>query len=79
MQGQLSRLVVRDRPRPGKAQVAQGGARGRPRPGVEAVARALSTLRRLAAGRPDIGEIEVNPLFVLEHGVIGLDAWWIGV
>jgi hypothetical protein len=46
---------------------------------VEAVARALSTLRRLAAGRPDIGEIEVNPLFVLEHGVIGLDAWWIGV
>jgi succinyl-CoA synthetase beta subunit len=34
----------------------------------------LSALSQLAATRPDIGEIEINPLLVLERGVLGLDA-----
>jgi succinyl-CoA synthetase beta subunit len=50
------------------------GYRGRPRLDVETAARALSALSELAAARPEIAEIEINPLLVLEHGVLGLDA-----
>jgi succinyl-CoA synthetase beta subunit len=34
----------------------------------------LSALSRLAAEHPEVGEIEINPLLVLERGVLGLDA-----
>jgi len=50
------------------------GYRGRPRLDVEAAARALSVLSELAATRSDIGEVEINPLLVLDRGVLGLDA-----
>jgi acyl-CoA synthetase (NDP forming) len=50
------------------------GYRGRPRLDIEAAAGALSTLSQLAADRPEIGEVEINPLLVLERGVLGLDA-----
>jgi acyl-CoA synthetase (NDP forming) len=50
------------------------GYRGRPRLDVEAAAGALSALSRLAAEHPEVGEIEINPLLVLERGVLGLDA-----
>ena len=50
------------------------GHRGRPRFDVEAAAHALSALSELAAARPDIAEVEVNPLLVLEPGVLALDA-----
>jgi acetate---CoA ligase (ADP-forming) len=50
------------------------GARGRTRGDVEAAARALSALSWLGVGLPDIAEIEVNPLLVLEESVVGLDA-----
>jgi acyl-CoA synthetase (NDP forming) len=50
------------------------GWRGRPRLDVDAAARALSALSQLAAMMPEVAEIEVNPLLVLERGVLGLDA-----
>jgi acyl-CoA synthetase (NDP forming) len=50
------------------------GYRGRPPLDVETAARALSALSELAATRPEIAEIEINPLLVLERGVLGLDA-----
>jgi acyl-CoA synthetase (NDP forming) len=50
------------------------GHRGRRRLDVEAAARALSSLSQLAAARPEIAEVEINPLLVLERGVLGLDA-----
>ena len=50
------------------------GHRGRGPLDVEAAAGALSALSQLAAARPEITEIEINPLLVLERGVLGLDA-----
>lgn len=50
------------------------GHRGRPRLDVEAAAHALSALSQLAAARPEIAEVEINPLLVLERGVLALDA-----
>ena len=50
------------------------GYRGRPRLDIEAAARALSALSQLAAARPEIAEVEINPLLVLPKGVLGLDA-----
>jgi acyl-CoA synthetase (NDP forming) len=50
------------------------GARGRPGLDVPAAARALAALSRLAASRPDLAEIEINPLLVLREGALALDA-----
>ena len=50
------------------------GHRGGRQLDIEAAAAALSALSQLAATRPEIGEIEVNPLLVLARGVLGLDA-----
>ena len=50
------------------------GYRSRARLDVEAAARALSALSQLAAARPEIAEVEINPLLVLERGVLALDA-----
>ncbi len=50
------------------------GARGRPAVDVGAAAEAAVALSRLAAERPEIREIEVNPLLVRPQGAVGLDA-----
>jgi len=50
------------------------GARGRAAVDVEAAADAAVALSRLAAARPDIAEIEVNPLLVTPEGALALDA-----
>ncbi len=50
------------------------GARGRPALDLAAAARALAALSRFAAERPEIAEIEVNPLLVRREGAVGLDA-----
>ena len=50
------------------------GARGRPPLDVEAAARAAAALSRVAAERPEIAEIEINPLLVLPDGALALDA-----
>ena len=50
------------------------GHRGRPHFDVEAAAHALSALSQLAAAQPQIAEVEINPLLVLEPGVLALDA-----
>jgi len=34
----------------------------------------LGALSQLAAARPEIAEVEINPVLVLERGVLGLDA-----
>ena len=50
------------------------GARGRPPVDIAAAAAAAVALSHLAAARPDIAEIEVNPLLVTPAGALGLDA-----
>jgi acyl-CoA synthetase (NDP forming) len=50
------------------------GARGRPALDLTAAARALAALSRVAAERPEIAELEINPLLVTATGAIGLDA-----
>jgi acyl-CoA synthetase (NDP forming) len=50
------------------------GARGRPALAVRAAAEAAAALSRLSADRPELAEVEVNPLLVTPEGAIGLDA-----
>lgn len=50
------------------------GARGRPPVDLGAAARAAAALSQLAASRPEIEEIEINPLLVTPDGALGLDA-----
>lgn len=50
------------------------GARGRPPLDVAAAARAAVALSRFAAAHPEVAAVEVNPLLVLPHGAVGLDA-----
>ena len=50
------------------------GARGRPPLNVQAVAKAAVDLSMLAAGRPDLAEVEINPLLVRRADVVALDA-----
>jgi acetate---CoA ligase (ADP-forming) len=50
------------------------GARGGRPLDVGAAARATAALSRLAAARTAIAEIEINPLLVLPHGALALDA-----
>ena len=50
------------------------GVRGRPPLDVRAAARAVSALSRVAGSRPEIDELEINPLLVTPDGAVGLDA-----
>jgi acyl-CoA synthetase (NDP forming) len=50
------------------------GVRGRPPLDVEAAARVVAALSLVAAERPEIAEIEINPLLVTPAGALGLDA-----
>ncbi len=50
------------------------GARGRPALDLAAAAKALAALSRFAAERPEVAEVEVNPLLVRREGAVGLDA-----
>ncbi|HXD72021.1 MAG TPA: acetate--CoA ligase family protein [Gaiellales bacterium] len=50
------------------------GVRGRPPLDVGAAARAAAALSQVAAARPDVAEIEVNPLLVTPSGALALDA-----
>ncbi|NYE23148.1 acetate--CoA ligase family protein [Pigmentiphaga litoralis] len=51
------------------------GARGKPPLDVDAAARVLASLSQFAwATRDDVMEVDINPLFVLEHGVMAADA-----
>ena len=50
------------------------GARGRGPLDMAAAAAALAALSYVAAARPEIAEIEINPLLVTADGALGLDA-----
>jgi acetate---CoA ligase (ADP-forming) len=50
------------------------GARGRRPLNVASAARAAAAVSRVAAERPEIAEIEINPLLVTPDGALGLDA-----
>jgi acetate---CoA ligase (ADP-forming) len=50
------------------------GSRGRPPLDIAMAARTLVAISRVAAGYPEIAEIEVNPLLVLRTGAYALDA-----
>ena len=51
-----------------------GPVRGRPALDVAAAGRAAAALSSLAAARPDIAEIEINPLLATPDGALALDA-----
>jgi hypothetical protein len=50
------------------------GARGAPPLDAAAAAAATACLSRFAAAHPEVLEVEVNPLIVLPHGAVALDA-----
>jgi hypothetical protein len=50
------------------------GTRGRPALDIAAAAAVAATLSHVAAARPDVAEIEINPLLVTPTGAIALDA-----
>jgi len=50
------------------------GSRGRPALDIAAAARVAARLSQLAAARPDVAEIEINPLLVTPTGAVALDA-----
>jgi acetate---CoA ligase (ADP-forming) len=50
------------------------GARGRPSLDVAAAARAVGALSYVAAARPGVQEVEINPLLVTPTGALALDA-----
>lgn len=50
------------------------GFRGRKSASIDAIAAVLVKLSKLVADRPEIAEIEINPLFADEHGAVALDA-----
>ncbi len=50
------------------------GTRGRPALDVAAAAEAVAALSVLAATRPDLAELEINPLLVTPTGALALDA-----
>jgi acetyltransferase len=52
---------------PGLAQLASPAATG-------ALAHALAALSRLAADRPEIDEVDINPLILGDDGAIAVDA-----
>jgi acetate---CoA ligase (ADP-forming) len=57
-----------------KGAAILAGTRGRPPLDVQAAAAAIAALSQLAALRPDLAEIEINPLLVLPSGALALDA-----
>jgi acyl-CoA synthetase (NDP forming) len=50
------------------------GSRGRRAVALEAAARATAALSKLAAARPDLAELEINPLLVTPDAAVALDA-----
>jgi acetyltransferase len=50
------------------------GARGRPAMDREALIKALLSTSSMLIENPDIAEIDINPLLVLENGAVALDA-----
>lgn len=50
------------------------GYRGRARPDVEALVEAVLTLQALMRVRPDLREIEINPLILRASGAVAVDA-----
>ena len=62
------------RPKETRAATLLGGWRGRPPGDVDAAARTVARLSELVADlREEIREVEINPLAVLERGVLALD------
>ena len=53
------------------------GARGRPSLDIAAAGAALAALSRVAAGHPELAELEINPLLVTRTEAIALDARFI--
>jgi acetate---CoA ligase (ADP-forming) len=70
----LSQVVAEELVRSLRAAPLLLGARGRPRLNLEAAARAAVDLSELAAARPDLAEVEINPLLVRRTDVVALDA-----
>ncbi|GAB6061975.1 acetate--CoA ligase family protein [Deferrisoma palaeochoriense] len=52
----------------GRGSLLLEGFRGHPRADVAALARTIAAFSRIPIGTPDIVELEINPLLVLEEG-----------
>jgi acyl-CoA synthetase (NDP forming) len=50
------------------------GVRGEPRRDIEALEDVLLRVSQLAQRHPRIAEMDINPLFALERGVVAVDA-----
>jgi acyl-CoA synthetase (NDP forming) len=70
----LSQSAAEDLVRSLRAAPLLTGARGRPPLDVAGAARVAADLSKLAAARPDLAEVEINPLLVRRIDVIALDA-----
>jgi acetyltransferase len=50
------------------------GVRGKPHVDRETLIKALLSLSRLLVENPRITEVDINPLLVLDHGAVAVDA-----
>ena len=51
-----------------------GGVRGRPAPDRAAIVRLIVALGQLGWERPDLLEVDLNPVIAAEHGATAVDA-----
>jgi acyl-CoA synthetase (NDP forming) len=72
----LPKAAIIDKLRSLKASKLLTGFRGAPAVDLEAVAQVVSTIGQLMLARPDITEVDVNPLvaYASGKGVMALDA-----
>jgi len=70
----LSRADVEEMINEIRAKRLLGGVRGNPRIDRETLIKALLALSRILVENPRITEVDINPLLVLEHGAVAVDA-----
>jgi acyl-CoA synthetase (NDP forming) len=73
MPADLPRARIADEIGKLKAASLLRGARGRPPADIDALVAAIATIGALMRSRPDLTEIDINPLVVYPHGVLALD------
>ena len=70
----LNRALARDLVKRTRVSRLLAGYRNRPPAQVDAVGDALIAVARMLADLPELAELDINPLWADEHGVLALDA-----